>query len=35
MLASGEFDGNIGNDVLRRYKIVFDYSLHLSLAACS
>lgn len=26
MLASEEFDGNIGNEVLRRYKIVFDYS---------
>lgn len=26
MLASEEFDGSIGNDVLRRYKIVFDYS---------
>jgi hypothetical protein len=26
MLASEEFEGNIGNDVLRRYKVVFDYS---------
>ena len=26
MLANGEFDGNIGNDILRRFKIVFDYS---------
>jgi len=29
MLASGEFEGNIGNDILRRFKIVFDYSRHL------
>jgi hypothetical protein len=26
MLANGEFDGNIGNDILRRFKIVFNYS---------
>lgn len=26
VLASEEFDGNIGNDVLRRYKVIFDYS---------
>jgi hypothetical protein len=26
MLASEEFDGNIGNDFLRRFKVVFDYS---------
>lgn len=26
MLASKEFDGNIGNDFLRRFKVVFDYS---------
>ena len=29
MLASGEFEGNIGNDILRRFKIVFNYSRHL------
>jgi hypothetical protein len=28
MLASEEFDGNIGNDFLRRFKVVFDYSRH-------
>jgi predicted aspartyl protease len=28
MLASAEFDGNIGNDILRRFKVVFDYSRH-------
>lgn len=26
MLASEEFDGNIGNDFLRRFKVIFDYS---------
>jgi hypothetical protein len=26
MLASDEFAGNIGNDVLRRFKVIFDYS---------
>jgi len=26
MLANEEFDGNIGNDFLRRFKVVFDYS---------
>jgi hypothetical protein len=26
MLASAEFDGNIGNDFLRRFKVAFDYS---------
>jgi len=26
LLANGEFDGNIGNDILRLFKIVFDYS---------
>lgn len=26
MLANAEFDGNIGNDILRRFKVVFDYS---------
>lgn len=29
MLASGEFEGNIGDDILRRFKIVFDYSRRL------
>jgi hypothetical protein len=29
MLASEEFAGNIGNDVLRRYKVIFDYSRRL------
>jgi hypothetical protein len=29
MLASEEFAGNIGNDVLRRFKVVFDYSRRL------
>jgi predicted aspartyl protease len=26
MLANEEFDGNIGNDFLRRFKVIFDYS---------
>lgn len=26
LLASEEFEGNIGNDVLRRFKVIFDYS---------
>ena len=26
MLANAEFDGNIGNDILRRFNVVFDYS---------
>ena len=29
MLASGEFEGSIGNYILRRFKIVFDYSRRL------
>jgi predicted aspartyl protease len=29
MLANEEFDGNIGNDFLRRFKVVFDYSRRL------
>ncbi|HEX8264004.1 MAG TPA: retropepsin-like aspartic protease [Pyrinomonadaceae bacterium] len=29
MLANEEFDGNIGNDILRRFKVVFDYSRRL------
>ncbi len=29
MLASEEFEGNIGNDVLRRFKVIFDYSRRL------
>ena len=28
MLSNAEFDGNIGNDILRRFKVVFDYSRH-------
>jgi predicted aspartyl protease len=28
MLANEEFDGNIGNDFLRRFKVIFDYSRH-------
>jgi hypothetical protein len=26
LLASDEFAGNIGNDVLRRFRVIFDYS---------
>jgi hypothetical protein len=26
LLASEEFEGNIGSDVLRRFKVIFDYS---------
>jgi predicted aspartyl protease len=29
MLANEEFDGNIGNDFLRRFKVIFDYSRRL------
>ncbi|HEX8285931.1 MAG TPA: aspartyl protease family protein [Pyrinomonadaceae bacterium] len=29
MLASDEFDGNIGNDVLRRFKVILNYSRRL------
>ncbi len=35
MLASDEFDGNIGNDFLRRFKVIFDYSRRLMITESS